>query len=152
MSSCFICHRIFVFTNFACPVGQFMLFIPFSVQIHTSSKPMTLNKEQAGLTTKGRNINTFIASKEFVGVIPWSKENMVAMLHATSKLVLLRDQRECQMREPVISLALLEAPKHTSATCKKTSQSDERRSSASKNSDMDSSTGSYHGSPTTNHR
>lgn len=125
-----------MFTNLASLVGQCMPLISFSV----SSKPMALNKEQASLVTKGKNVRTYVASEESVGITPRSKEKTMAMLQESRK-----------KREPVISLALVGAPKHASATCEKTSQSDERRSSASKNSDAYSSTWSYHGSPTSNH-
>ena len=66
--------------------------------------------------------------------------------------MLLREQDECQRREPIISLASLRAPKHASATRRRTSWIDERHSLASKNSYINSSTGSYHGLSTSNHR
>ncbi|RXH78545.1 hypothetical protein DVH24_002063 [Malus domestica] len=73
---------------------------------------MASKNEQASLATKGRNVSTSVASKESVGVMTHSKAKTVTMLqHATSKLVLLKEQGERQRREPVISLTSLGEPK-----------------------------------------
>ncbi|KAM2188728.1 hypothetical protein ACFX1R_032233 [Malus domestica] len=50
--------------------------------------------------------------------------------HATSKLVLLKEQGEHQKREFVINLTSLGAPKHADEAHKMTSQSSQRHSSS----------------------
>lgn len=112
---------------------------------------MTWKKEQAAFATKGRSVSTSVTSEESISVTTQSKAKTVTMLHATSKLLLLRTQDECQRRELVISLAYLRAPKHVSATRRRTARSDEWRSSASKNSDTNSSMGLCHGLLINNH-
>ncbi|KAM1030756.1 hypothetical protein ACFX2J_034391 [Malus domestica] len=83
---------------------------------------MTSSKGQAILaTTKGRILSTSAVNGQSIGATTTPQ-------HATSKLVLLKEQWEHQRRESVINLTSLGAPKHAAETHKMTSQSSQRRS------------------------
>ncbi|KAM1790568.1 hypothetical protein TB2_034043 [Malus domestica] len=83
---------------------------------------MTSSKGQAILaTTKGRILSTSAVNGQSIGAT-------TAPQHATSKLVLLKEQWEHQRRESVINLTSLGAPKHAAEAHKMTSQSSQRRS------------------------
>ncbi|KAM1738980.1 hypothetical protein ACFX11_014747 [Malus domestica] len=85
---------------------------------------MASRKGQAVLaTTKGRILSTFAVKGQSIGAT-------TAPQHATSKLVLLKEQGEHQKRESVINLTSLGAPKHAAEAHKMTSQSSQQRSSS----------------------
>ncbi|KAM1568878.1 hypothetical protein TB2_033691 [Malus domestica] len=85
---------------------------------------MTSSKGQAVLaTTEGRILSTSAANGQSIGAT-------TAPQHATSKLVLLKEQGEHPRCESVINLTSLGAPKHDAEAHKMTSQSSQRRSSS----------------------
>ncbi|KAM1717053.1 hypothetical protein ACFX11_024943 [Malus domestica] len=85
---------------------------------------MASSKGQAVLaTTKGRILSTSATNRHYIGAT-------TAHQHATSKLVLLKEQEEHQKRESVINLTSLGAPKHAAEAYKMTSQSSQRCSSS----------------------
>ncbi|KAM1391003.1 hypothetical protein ACFX2I_018759 [Malus domestica] len=85
---------------------------------------MASSKGQAVLaTTKGRILSTSTANGQSIGPT-------IAHQHATSKLVLLKEQWEHQKRESVINLTSLGASKHAAEAHKMTSQNSQRRSSS----------------------
>ncbi|KAM1215631.1 hypothetical protein ACFX2J_012018 [Malus domestica] len=78
---------------------------------------MASSKGQAVLaTTRGRILSTSTANGQSIGAT-------TAHQHATSKLVLLKEQREHQIDESVINLTSLGAPKHVAEAHQMTSQS-----------------------------
>ncbi|KAM2078536.1 hypothetical protein COP1_024705 [Malus domestica] len=85
---------------------------------------MASSKGQSiGATTKGRILSTSAANRQSIGAT-------TAPQHATSKLVLLKEQGEHQKCESIIILTSLGAPKHAVEAHKMTSQSSQRRSSS----------------------
>ncbi|KAM1405045.1 hypothetical protein ACFX2I_013474 [Malus domestica] len=85
---------------------------------------MASSKGQAVFaTTKGRILSTYTVNGQSIGAT-------TAPQHATSKVVLLKEQGEHQKREYVINLTSLGAPNHAAEAHKMTSQSSQRRSSS----------------------